>query len=129
MLGKKKFLIGGIIVVLAISYLVYSGFASSATYYYTVSEFREQENSVYGDNVRVNGEVIAGSIEKDSGSPKITFTLAEAGETLLVVYEGVVPDTFKAGADIVVEGQLNPDGIFQAHTLMAKCASKYEPTI
>ena len=128
MLGKRKFLIGGTIVVLAISYLVYAGFTSSATYFYTVSEFREQGSSFNGDNVRVNGEVIAGSIEKDAGRPRITFTLAESGETLLVVYEGVVPDTFQDGADIVVEGQLNTDGTFKAHTLMAKCASKYEPT-
>ena len=128
MLGKRKFLIGGAIVVLAIGYLVYAGFASSATYYYTVSEFGEQRSSASGDNVRVNGEVIPGSIVKDAGSPRITFTLTEAGETLVVIYEGVVPDTFKGGADIVVEGQLDSDGTFKAHTLMAKCASKYEPT-
>ena len=128
MLGKRKFLIGGAIIVIALSYLVYSAFANSATYFYTVSEFREQGSSFYGNNVRVNGEVVAGSIEKDSGSPRITFTLTEAGETLLVVYEGVIPDTFKDNADVVIEGQLNTDGTFKAHTLMAKCASKYEPT-
>ena len=128
MLEKKKFFIGGAIVILAISYLVYAGFASSATYFYTVSEFREQESSDFGDIVRVNGEVIPGSIEKDASSPRITFTLAEADETLVVVYEGIVPDTFKDDADIVVEGQFDADGTFKAHTLMAKCASKYEPT-
>jgi len=128
-LGKKKFLIGGIIVVLAISSLVYTSFMNAATYYYEVNEFLAQGNLIYGENVRVNGEVIAGSIEKDPGRPKMTFTITKAGESLLVVYEGAVPDTFKPGADIVVEGQLNPDGIFEAHTLMAKCASKYEPIV
>ncbi len=115
--------------VLAISSLVYTSFMSTSTYYYEVDELLAQGNLIYGENVRVQGEVIAGSIEKDPGRPKMTFTITEAGESLLVVYEGVVPDTFKPGADVVVEGQLNPDGTFEAHTLMAKCASKYEPTV
>ena len=63
---KKKFLIGGLIVVLAIAYLGYTGFEGSATYYFTVSELAAQEGSVNGENVRVNGQVAAGSVEQDT---------------------------------------------------------------
>ena len=41
-------------------------------------------------------------------------------------YHGIVPDTFVDNADVVVEGRLAGDGTFEAHTLLAKCPSKYE---
>ena len=131
MLRKKKFLIGGIIVFLAIGYLAYTGFASASTYYYEVSQYLALGSSVSGENVRVHGLVAPGSIDQEAQGRMIRFTMvdAEVEGSLPVVYQGVVPDTFKADADVVVEGQLNSDGIFQAHTLMAKCPSKYVPAV
>jgi cytochrome c-type biogenesis protein CcmE len=53
--------------------------------------------------------------------------MIDGGESLPVIYQGVVPDTFKVGNEVVVEGTLKSNGIFQAYTLMPKCPSKYEP--
>lgn len=122
---KKKFFIAGIIVFLAIAYLGYIGFRGAATYYLTVSEFLEQGSAIYGENVRVNGQVVSGSVEQKG--LMLRFTINEGGKNLPVVYKGVVPDTFRVGADVVVEGKLNPDGIFEAHTLMPKCPARYVP--
>jgi cytochrome c-type biogenesis protein CcmE len=58
---------------------------------------------------------------------RFTIVDLEGDENLPVVYQGVVPDTFRVGNEVVIEGQLNSDGIFQADTLMPKCPSKYEP--
>ncbi len=129
MLGKKKFLIGGGIIFLAIGYLAFVGFQSSATYYYEVSELLAQGTLVYDENVRVNGQVAPGSVEQEAQGRIIKFTITdiEGGESLPVVYQGVVPDTFKVGNDVVVEGQYNSSGTFQAHTLMPKCPSRYVP--
>ena len=129
MLRKKKFLIGGIIVFLAIGYLGFMGFQSSATYYYTVSELMGLGNSIYDENVRVNGVVAPGSVEQEAQGTILRFTIADAEgeESLPIFYQGVVPDTFKVGNEVVLEGQLNSDGMFQAHTLMPKCPSKYVP--
>ena len=132
MLRKKRFLIGGIIIVLAIGYLGFMGFTASATSNYTVSEIMEQGSSVYGENVRIYGEVAPGSVKQESGSFILKFTIVdveEEEESLPVVYQGVVPDTFTVGNDVVIEGQINPDGVFQAHTLMPKCPSRYVPEI
>lgn len=127
MLRKKRFFVGGIIVFLAIGYLAYTGFQTSATYYYMVSEFKERESSLYGEKVRVNGQVLPGSVAREAAGRKLSFTVTEGNESLVVIYQGVVPDTFKEGVEVVVEGQLNSDGIFQASTLMPKCPSRYEP--
>ncbi len=130
MVKRKKFLIGGIILFIAIGYLSYTGFMSSATYYYTVSEFMAQSSSLGGDNVKIDGQIAVGSVEQEAANNTLRFTIADAeqGQSLPVVYHGVVPDTFKPGSEIVVEGHLNSDGTFEAHTLMPKCASKYVPS-
>ncbi len=125
MLRKKKFLIGGIIVFLAIGYLSYTGFVGGATYYYTVGELMEQGSSIYDENVRVNGDVAPGSVRQEAAGHTLSFTITDAEESLPVVYQGVVPDSFKVGNEVVVEGYLDSSGIFQAHTLMPKCPSKY----
>jgi len=128
-LRKKRFLIGGLVVILAIGYLAYAGFTQFATYYYTVSEVLAQGNSIYNENVQVKGQVAPGSIEQQSGGLKIKFTIVdmEKQKSLPVAYQGAVPDTFKAGADVVVEGYLDGGGIFQARTIMPQCASRYVP--
>ena len=124
---KKKFIIGGFILFLAIAYLGFMGFRSSASYYFTVSELLAQGNIPQTQVIRVNGTVLAGSVEQRSSDLSLNFTVTEGGKNLPVVYRGVVPDTFRPDGDIVVEGTLGTGGIFQAKTLMPKCPSKYKP--
>ena len=127
MLKRKRFLIGGIIVFLAIGFLGYMGFMGAATYYYEVGELLAQGSSIYAENVRVNGQVAPGSVEQEAQGTILRFTIIDGEESLPVVYQGVVPDTFKVGNEVVVEGHLNSTGVFQAHTLMPKCPSRYVP--
>ena len=129
MLREKKFLIGGLIVVLAIGYLAITSFARFATYYYTVSEVLAQGNAIYNETVQVKGQVVPGSIEQQNAGLRLKFTIVdvEKQKSLPVVYQGAVPDTFKAGADVVVEGYLDAAGTFQARTVMPQCASRYVP--
>ncbi|MFC1989876.1 cytochrome c maturation protein CcmE [Chloroflexota bacterium] len=127
MLRQKKFLIGGIIVFLAIGYLAFIGFQGAATYYYTVSELMEQGDSAYGENVRVNGRIVPGSVEQDTAEGVLKFTITDEEGSLPVLYRGIVPDAFKADNIVIIEGYMHSAGIFQAHTLMVKCPSKYIP--
>ncbi|UCB43102.1 MAG: cytochrome c maturation protein CcmE [Dehalococcoidales bacterium] len=129
LLKRKKFFISGVVVLAAIAYLGYVGFSISAVYYYTVSEFIEQGDSVIDQNVQVNGQVLTGSVEQEAVGRILRFSIAsvDGEETVPVVYEGVVPDAFTEGNDVVIEGYLDSAGIFQAHTLKTKCPSKYVP--
>ena len=128
-MGKKKFLIGGIILFLAIGYLGYTGFVSSATYYYEVNEFLGQSDMLVGQSVRINGTVVPGSIKQEAQGLVLKFTIndIEKDASLPVIYHGAVPDTFKAGNDVVVEGKYTTEGTFEATTILTKCASKYAP--
>ncbi len=129
MFKKKRFLIGGIIILLALGYLGYTSFAGAATYYYKVNEVLAKGSSVIGSNLRVEGHVPLDSVVRESAGRLIKFPITDntSGQSIPVVYQGVVPDTFKAGNDVVVEGVLGSDGTFLAQTIMTKCPSKYEP--
>ena len=129
MFKKKRFLIGGLIIILAIVYLGYTGYESSATYYYTVSELTGMKASLDGETVRVNGHVAAGSVVQDTKERILEFTIldVEGADSLPVVYQGIVPDTFKVDTEIVIEGNLDSTGVFQANNIITKCPSKYVP--
>jgi cytochrome c-type biogenesis protein CcmE len=124
---SRRLLIVGLVVFLALAYLGYRGFSGSASYYYMVSEVVEKGDSVYGKNVRVNGDVVPGSVDWKPERLALSFVIADVGGSLPVTYKGIVPDAFKAGNEVVVAGKLNADGVLRATEILTKCPSKYEP--
>jgi cytochrome c-type biogenesis protein CcmE len=123
---KAKFAVGAGIIIVSISCLAYVGAQQSKTYYHTISEIPTLSGSALHQRLRVGGDVQNGSIKHYSG--RIDFVLVEQGKGLPVSYVGTdpLPDTFKDGAQCLVEGKVQPDGRFVAETVQAKCASKYE---
>ena len=109
-------------------YLVYSGFSENTVYFLNVSEALASPQEKL-QTVRLFGTVAADDITPASEGPGVSFSLEDkdnARQTLRVHYKGAVPDTFKAGAEVIVEGGVRSDGQFTAKTLMTKCPSKYE---
>lgn len=127
-MNKKqlKFVIGSIVIVAAIGYLVVTGITRTSVYYLTVGELLSKGDSVYGEGVRVEGKVVDGSIKKDSTALKVDFRITDGTKDMTIHYEGIIPDLFEDGRDIVVEGKYTREGIFKAHTLLTSCPSKYE---
>lgn len=128
LLKRKRVIFAGAIVLLAMGFLIYMGLSQFATYYFTVSEFLAEGESISGKQVRVAGQVVPDSVKQDTENFTLSFTITDGETTLPVVYQGVVPDTFKAGTDIVVEGKSDQQGVFHASKLITKCPSKYEPS-
>ena len=124
-----KFLVAGIVILGAISYLMFSGISDSMVYYYTVSEMVAQGAEVSGMGVRVSGYVSPGTIKRDGVRSEVEFTVFEkqSDQVLPVVYQGIIPDTFKDHSEVVVEGIYRPEEErFHATVLLAKCPSKYQ---
>lgn len=123
---KTKVAAGLSVIVVCLVYLVVAGFKNTSVYYFTVSELHAREASLGGKRVKVAGKVVEGSIQQDKATMEVRFQATEGGQAIRVVYRGIVPDTFKDGAEVVVEGKRGGDGVFRAETLLAKCPSKYE---
>lgn len=103
------------------------GLKGSLVYYLTVSEYLAPGRaSDLGDNYRINGNVVDGSIARTPGRLGARFLMTDGQKQLPVVYAKETPDTFVDGSEVVVEGSMGPDGTFIATTLLAKCPSKYE---
>jgi cytochrome c-type biogenesis protein CcmE len=123
---KKKYLIGGIILIAAMGFLLYSLLSDSLTYYYTPSELIQEGDSIYDKSIRVSGKVVGSSVRWDPTTSELWFAITDESANLPVVYKGDAPHNFEEDKDIVVEGEYTYDGIFRADDIMMKCASKYE---
>ena len=127
-----KFVVGSVIIIVALAFLAFSSFQDNKSYYQTVSELYASGQTAYGRRLRVEGDVVAGSIER--GAKETRFVIGhtddktKVAQTLTVRYVGTdpLPDTFRDYAQTVVEGEYGHDGVFVARSMTAKCASKYE---
>jgi len=109
------------VVAACVGYLIYSASGGSTEYYLTVSELRA--NAPAGD-VRVAG-VVQDDVTRTDGGLHVTFTENDGMASMPVDYKGTLPDIFKPGITVVVEGTLGDDGVFRARTLLAKCPSRF----
>jgi len=115
----------------AIALLLTASISKGAQYYKFVDEVTANIDSFRGKKLQVHGVVVDDSIQQARGTLMYRFKIQSKPDrppaTIMASYEGLVPDTFKSGAEVVVTGTLTadnqvaivPDGI------MAKCPSKY----
>jgi cytochrome c-type biogenesis protein CcmE len=126
---RIRLLLGLGLILSAFGYLFFSGMEASQVYYLTVDEYQERAASLSPDEpFRVSGRVEPDSVILAENGMDLQFTVYDPEikhATLAVSYHGVVPDTFMENSEVVVEGTIQGD-VFQAHTLLAKCPSKYE---
>lgn len=113
--------------------LVLTALNSSVAYFYTPSTLAELASPPHGA-IRLGGLVEAGSVlygaETDDVSQSKTlvrFTITDQQMTTGVVYAGVLPDLFREGQGVVVQGALRPDGVLEAAQVLAKHDETYMP--
>ena len=140
-MGAKpsKFLVGALLIVGAVGYLIYTGIQETKVYYFTIDEFLLKKATLANTDVRVAGRVQDGSIQWDPAALNLTFRLmpieqeptpvevTQAGVS--VSYQGILPDMFAEGRDVIIEGMYTPEQQLVASTIMTSCPSKYEPEI
>lgn len=127
-LPQPKILLAATVLAAAVAYLITTAVQSTAVYYLTVGELVSAGPSVYGQAIRVAGNVVPGSIQRDTASFSVRFEAEDESGRIPVVYRGVLPDIFGDGVQVVLEGKYAPGGPFAANTLLAKCPSKFETT-
>jgi cytochrome c-type biogenesis protein CcmE len=124
---NSRFLIGGIIILAALSYMIYGGMQEAIVYFVTPSELKANERSSADKFLRMGGMVVKGSLHKDLNTLTYRFDLTDGTATFPVFFKGVPPDLFTEGKGAVVEGRIGANGVFQATTIMAKHAEDYSP--
>jgi cytochrome c-type biogenesis protein CcmE len=123
-----KFFVAGGVIALAVAYLVLVGLQGTTVYFLTVSELQAKGPAAQNQLYRVSGNLVPGTLVKDSSGLGIHFLIAdESSKPLPVVYRGgQVPDIMGDNIEIVAEGKLDAHGTFTASNVLAKCPSRLE---
>ncbi len=143
-----KFIIGGILMLVAVVYLIISSTTSGARYFMTIDDLVNNPSYV-GKTVRMSGAVIGDSIVYDKDKLTIEFTVANIPEDTTdlarILHEAVtnpnakrvkihvenqvMPDLLKNEAQAILSGKLGADGVFYASELLLKCPSRYDEAV
>ena len=121
---NRRLIIGALVVVLAMAYLLVVGLQENMAYYLEVDELLAKGPEVYGQRVRMGGQVVPGSITVDSRELVYNFQISQGEQAIPVYYQGVTPDIFSDQIYVIVEGEMGQDGLFSAEVLQAQCPSK-----
>lgn len=127
---QRLWFMGGMFTCLAAAALVLTlVFRDNIVFFYTPSECMTKAK--VGQTLRVGGLVQAGTIihQTNGTTPQVTFELGDGARAITVVYEGILPDLFRAGQGAVVEGRFEagPARLFRASVVLAKHDETYRP--
>lgn len=127
-----RFMVGLVGVAAVVTYLIWTGVSETMVYYMTPVELVErvsEDPTFHEVGVKVGGMVVQGTYARVEGELLHVFTvrdLVDESVTFVVEYRDALPDTFTDDVEVVIEGKLRADGVFEATTLLTKCGSRYE---
>jgi cytochrome c-type biogenesis protein CcmE len=122
-----KIALSSAVIVLALSGLMYTSLSEGTQYFKHVDEVMLEPAAWHGKKMNLHGFVVEKSILRKPDSLDYRFEVENNGKVIPVRYTGVVPDTFKDGSEVVLKGQLSPNGFMvDPGGVVAKCPSKYE---
>lgn len=118
-------IIGVFVAIAAIGFLIFDGLQSE-TYFFDVHDAVERGDELVGETIRVRGDVKPGSVEGEKGFLEHRFDITSEGESMTILYERALPDTFEEDSEIVAQGLLDDQFVLHADEVLVKCPSRYE---
>lgn len=112
--------------------LVLYALSQNIDLFYTPSEIVNGKDDsgikpVIGQRIRVGGLVVPGSVMRDPDNLKVQFDLTNKGETVRIMYDGILPDLFREGQGIIANGTLTEAKLLTASEVLAKHDENYMP--
>lgn len=110
-----------------------SALRDNIQFFYKPSAVLQANFIARSENIRLGGLVVSGSVDKGADL-SVHFQLRDfdsphTAPSVRIHYTGILPDLFREGQGIVVTGQLDGHGIFQASHMLAKHDENYQPDI
>jgi cytochrome c-type biogenesis protein CcmE len=117
-------LTAGMALLAAATALVLTAFSNNLVFFYSPTELKRMAIAP-GAELRIGGLVELKSVKRDG--LHVTFRVTDGKHDIPVAYSGALPDLFREGQGVVVEGRLEPSGLFAASTVLAKHDERYMP--
>jgi cytochrome c-type biogenesis protein CcmE len=122
---KRLAVIAGLGVVLAVALaLILFALSNQITFFYSPSDIQEKHVAA-GTAIRLGGLVKEGSWKRDGDNND--FIVTDGQTDMPAHFTGILPDLFREGQGVVVEGSVTPQGTFAATNVLAKHDEKYMP--
>ena len=123
-----KITLTAVVLVSALGGLLWYSLQGDASYYKHVDEVMASPSQWHGKSLQLHGYVVKGTWFQKPNTLEYQFKVESKGAVVRASYTGVLPDTFKDEAEVVLKGRLIDDANFQVapNGVMAKCPSKYE---
>jgi cytochrome c-type biogenesis protein CcmE len=104
--------------------LVLNVFRSNLVFFFSPSQVAAGQSPA-DRSFRLGGLVAGGSVKR-SGT-RVEFVVTDKAHSVVVRYDGLLPDLFKEGKGVVAQGRLGSDGVFAAREVLAKHDENYMP--
>jgi cytochrome c-type biogenesis protein CcmE len=123
-----KIALTAVVLLSAIGGLLWYSLQQDMAYYKHVDEVMTSPQEWKGKSLQLHGFVAKGSWAQKKNTLEYQFRVENKGKAVLASYTGVLPDTFKEEAEVVLKGRLTAEDHFAVdpNGVMAKCPSKYE---
>jgi cytochrome c-type biogenesis protein CcmE len=123
---RRLVLIGSSLGVLALAaVLVLSALKDSIVFFNSPTDVVDKKVPP-GSRIRLGGLVKPGTIQRGD-QLAVRFEVTDGNSGIVVSYQGILPDLFREGQGVIVEGTLEPGGGFKADSVLAKHDEKYMP--
>ncbi len=128
----RRFFAGLVGVAAVVSWLVWTGISETMVYYLTPTELVTQvqaDPALHDVGFKVSGNVVPGSYEAGEEELLHRFTVSDLDDPdvqIAVEFRHPLPDTFQDDGEVVMEGRLRSDNVFEATEVLTKCGSRYE---
>ncbi len=117
---------GGVGVIGVAVLLVLFALQDQIVYFHSPSDVVEKQVGS-GTRIRLGGLVEDGSVIRGQGS-SVSFAVTDTANSISVSYRGILPDLFREGQGVVVEGAFpQAGGMFVADSVLAKHDETYMP--
>ena len=107
--------------------LVMTAFEDNIVYFHSPTDIATRTDLQKDRRLRLGGLVKQGSWQKDSDGLTHKFFVTDTAHDIRVAYKGIMPDLFREGQGVVMEGRLQQDGSFRADEVLAKHDENYMP--
>jgi cytochrome c-type biogenesis protein CcmE len=123
-----KIALTAVVLLSALGGLLWYSLQQDTAYYKHVDEVMASPDQWRGKSLQLHGFVVKGSWGQKKNTLEYQFKVENKGKVVLASYTGILPDTFKDEAEVVLKGRLINDAHFavEPNGVMAKCPSKYE---
>ncbi|HXP29908.1 MAG TPA: cytochrome c maturation protein CcmE [Stellaceae bacterium] len=118
--------LGGLATLGVVSTLVLNALSDNLVFFYSPTEL-QQKAIPEGRRVRIGGLVENHSVIHEADGKTIDFRVTDGANQVAVTYDGGLPDLFREGQGVVVEGALAQGGVFRAASVLAKHDERYMP--